>query len=109
MKKSEITNSDRKIIKNLYYNETGVVRYKDSQEIAEIKKGIRHACSLSPCLFNLYVQESVNRVMELVQVGIKIQGKKVNMLWLADDIAVLAKNEKKLTKYSNNHEYYIQR
>ncbi|VVC44826.1 Reverse transcriptase domain [Cinara cedri] len=54
LKKTGITNSDRIIIKSLFENETGVVRYGESQEITEIKKGIRQGCSLSPCLFNLY-------------------------------------------------------
>jgi len=96
LKKSGMANSDRRIIKSLYKNERGVVRYGDSQEIAEIKKGVRQGCSLSPCLFNLYVQEAINRVRELTQVGIKIQGENVDMLRFADDIAVLTENEEDL-------------
>jgi len=93
LRKSGIANSDRRIIKNLYRNETGIVRYGDSQEIAKIRKGARQGCSLSPSLFNLYVQEAINRVRKLIQVEKKIRGENLDMLRFADDIAVLAENE----------------
>lgn len=88
MEKSGIANSGRKIIKSLYKNETGLVRYGDSQEIAEIEKGVRQRYLLSPCLFNLYEQEAINQVRELIEVEIKIQGENVDMLRYADFIAV---------------------
>jgi len=58
---------------------------------------VRQGCSLSPCLFNLYVQEAIdNRVRELIQVGIKIQDGNVDMLRFADDIAVLTESDEDL-------------
>jgi hypothetical protein len=41
LRKSRIANSERRIIKSLYENEIGIVRYVDSKQIAKIRKGVR--------------------------------------------------------------------
>ncbi|VVC46280.1 Reverse transcriptase domain [Cinara cedri] len=84
--------NDGRIIKSLYKQEIGVIRCENSREEAEIRKG----CTLSPSLFNLYVQEAVNKVREEIEVGIRINGERIDMLRFADDIAVITDNEEDL-------------
>lgn len=52
------------------------MRYGDSQEIAEIKKG-RYTHYLNVYSTFMY-KKQFNRVRDLIQVGIKIQGKNVD-------------------------------
>ena len=93
LKKVGISYRDRRIIYSLYKNEKGIIRFGNIQEEAEIKKGVRQGCSLSPYLFNVYVQEAINRIREEIQVGINIHGEKIDMLRYADDIAITTENE----------------
>uniref|UniRef100_A0A8D8XEA4 Craniofacial development protein 2 n=1 Tax=Cacopsylla melanoneura TaxID=428564 RepID=A0A8D8XEA4_9HEMI len=99
LKRIGISFRDRRIIHSLYKNEVGVIRCGDTEEEAVIKKGVRQGCSLSPYLFNLYVQEAINKIREECQVGIDIEAEiteKVDMLRFADDIAIVTDNENDL-------------
>lgn len=40
----------------------GVVQCGNSEEYAKIRKGVRRMCTLSPYIFNLCVQDAINRV-----------------------------------------------
>ena len=44
---------------------------------------------LSPYLFNFYVQKTVDKVREEVQIGIEIHGERTDMLRLADDVLTM--------------------
>jgi len=81
-----VTYNDRRIIKSLYEQEIGVLRCGNSGEEAEITKGVRWGSTLSPSLFNLYVQEAVNKVREEIEVGVRINGERIDMLRFADDM-----------------------
>ena len=60
----------------------------------EIGKGIRQACILSPCLFNLYAEDIMrNAGLEEAQAGIKFAGRNINNLRYADDITLMAESE----------------
>uniref|UniRef100_A0A8D8Z0H2 Craniofacial development protein 2 n=1 Tax=Cacopsylla melanoneura TaxID=428564 RepID=A0A8D8Z0H2_9HEMI len=96
LKKVGISYKDRRIIHSLYKNEVGVVRIGEIQEEANIKKGVRQGCSLSPYLFNLYVQEAINKIREETEVGVKIHGERIDMLRFADDIAITTETEEDL-------------
>ena len=49
-------------------------------------------------MFNLYVQEAIDRVREDTHLGVNINGEKVDMLSFADDIAVTAESNEDLQK-----------
>ncbi|VVC32955.1 Reverse transcriptase domain [Cinara cedri] len=101
LKKTGASYRDRRIIHSLYKNEIGVIKSGASEEEAKIMKGVSQGCSLSPYLFNLYVQEAINKIKEKGGVGINIHGEKIDMLRFADDIAVLAENENDLQNILN--------
>ena len=57
----------------------------------QIGKGVHQDCILSPCLFNLYVENIMrNAGMDEAQAGIKITRRNINNLIYADDTTLLA-------------------
>ena len=57
----------------------------------QIGKGVRQGCILSPCLFNFYAKYIMrNAGLEETQAGIKIAGRNINNLRIADDITLMA-------------------
>ncbi|VVC34843.1 Endonuclease/exonuclease/phosphatase,Reverse transcriptase domain [Cinara cedri] len=78
--------------------ETAVIRFGETEEVARIRKGVRQGCNLSPSIFNAYIQEAIDIIREKIQLGIKINGRKIDMLRFADDIAVIAENEEDLQR-----------
>lgn len=83
---------DRKIIHTLYKEQQAIVKSGDQREYAEIKKGVRQVCGLSPLLFNAYIENALQIFREEVNTGIKIHGRTIDMLRYGDDIAILAEN-----------------
>ena len=57
---------------------------------AKIEKGVRQGCNLSPSLFNVYIEHAMKECKEKCIPGIKVNGKRIQMLRFADDIAILA-------------------
>jgi len=68
MKSINIYTKDRKIIQMLYLNEKAAISDKEckSWEEANIEKGVRQGCNLSPTLFNLYIEEALKELRENV-------------------------------------------
>ena len=61
----------------------------------QIGKGVRQACILSPCLFNLYAEYIMrNTGMEEAEAGIKIAGRNINNLRYADDTTLWQKGKR---------------
>ena len=57
----------------------------------QIAKGVRQACILSLCLFNLYAEYIMrNGGLEETQTGIKIARRNINNLRYADDTTLMA-------------------
>lgn len=83
---------DLRIIQNLYWNQTAVLRINNSlvtQEL-EITNGVRQGCILSPLLFNVYTEMIFQKALDSQQKGIKINGFPINNIRYADDTAILA-------------------
>ena len=65
------------LLRNLYASQEATVRTgHGTTDWFQIEKGVRQACRLSPCLFNLYAEYIVrNAGLEETQAGIKIAGR----------------------------------
>jgi|AKYZ01.1.fsa_nt_gi Reverse transcriptase (RNA-dependent DNA polymerase). len=101
LKKIGISYQDRKIIWQLYEKERAIIRYGKSEDTASIRKGVRQGCNLSPALFNAYIQDGLDSINEESDIGIRVQGERINMLRFADDIAVLTENEQEMNDFLN--------
>ena len=85
-------------MRNLYAGQESTVRTgRGTTDWFHIGKGVRQACILSPCLFNLYAEYIMrNAGLEEKQVGIKIAGRNINNLRYADDSTLMAESEEEL-------------
>lgn len=84
---------------NLYMNQRAVVKIQqDFSGEAEIGRGVRQGCCLSPLLFNLYAERMMVEAMEGIEEGIRIGGKLLKDVRFADDQAMIAGSEVGLQK-----------
>ena len=69
----------------------------EQQDWFQMGKGVRQACILSSCLFNLYAEYVMrNAGLDEAQAGIKIAGRNINNLRYADDTTLIAESEEEL-------------
>jgi hypothetical protein len=61
----------------------------------EVNCGLKQGCVLSPVLFNLYVN-SLSQLLNEFAKGVDIDGTIINNLFYADDLVLIAENEKDL-------------
>lgn len=57
----------------------------------QIRKVVRKGCTVSPLLFNIYVEQEISLCKEEDFRTVKIGGEIISMLRFADDIAVSRK------------------
>ena len=83
------------LLRNLYAGQEATVRTgHGTTDWFQIGKGVRQACILSPCLFNLYEEYIMrNAGLEEAHAGIKIVGRNINNLRYADDTTLMAESE----------------
>ena len=83
------------LLRNLYAGqETTVKTGHRTTDWFQIGKGVRQACILSLCLFNLYAEDIMrNAGLEEAQARIKIAWRNINNLRYADDITLMAETE----------------
>ena len=64
------------LLRNLYAGQEATVRIgHGTTDWFQIRKGVRQACTLSPCLFNLYTEYIMrNAGLDEAQTGIKLSG-----------------------------------
>jgi len=91
-----IKHADRKLLYKLYKDELAVIEIQDNVEEAKINKGVRQGCTLSPIIFNAYIQEAIKKIKEDTNLGIIVNGHKISMLRFADDMALIAETEEDL-------------
>jgi len=87
---------DRRIIYNLYQDQSASIKSTDKTETVIIRKGVRQGYPLSPTLFNIYVEQPIKEIRETFlrnKKDIKVGEKIISFLRFADDIALLANNE----------------
>ena len=82
---------------NLYAGQEAIVQTgHGTTDWFQIGKGIRQACILSPCLFNLYAEYIMrNAGLDEAQGGIRI-ARSINNFRYADDTTLMAESEEEL-------------
>ena len=75
------------LLRNLYAGQEARIRTAHgTTDWFQIGKGVRQGCILSPCLFNLYVEDIMrNAGLHKAQAGLKIAGRNINNLRYAGD------------------------
>ena len=83
------------LLRNLYAGQEATLRTGHGKtDWFQIGKGVRQGCTLSPCLFNFYVEYIMrNFGLEEAQAGIKIAGRNISNLRYADDTTLMAESE----------------
>ena len=86
------------LLRNLYAGQEAIVRTgHGTTDLFQIGKGVCQGCVLSPCLFNLYAEYTMqNAGLDEAQAGIKIVGRNINSLRYADDTILMAESEEEL-------------
>ena len=94
---------DRRLIKNLYTQQSAYVRLGDwKSEACMIGRGVRQGCTLSPLLFNLYDEAMMREATADVDIGVKVGGYLVKSVRFADDKAVMARSVRGLQELMDN-------
>ena len=84
-----------RLIKMLYNKvDNRVIFGPIESDIYQVENGLKQGCVLSPTLFNLVMSDLENKLSD--QDGVSIQGTSIQGLYYADDIVLLAANDKGL-------------
>ena len=86
------------LLRNLYADQEATVRTgHGTTDWFQIGQGVRQGCMLSPCLFNLYVEYTMQKAgLDEAQAGIKIPRRNINNLRYADDTTLTAESKEEL-------------
>ena len=83
-------------IQTLYEGGKACVKVGQSEtEMFDVQKGVRQGCTLSPWLFNVFVDEVVKEVMREFVSGVKLSNRGVEVLMFVDDMAESAEGLEK--------------
>ena len=101
LKEMEIPDHLTCLLRNLYADQEATVRTgHGTTDWFQIGKGVRQACILSPCLFNLYAEYIMrNARLDEAQAGIKIARRNINNLRYADDTTLTVESEEELKNF----------
>lgn len=93
LRRLDIDQKDVRCIENLYWNQSAAVRVDNEITGAQqIFRGVRQGCVLSPLLFNLYSENIFQEALEGQEIGIKVNGIRINNIRYADDTVLIADN-----------------
>ena len=85
-------------LKELYSNMECSVRLNGNMtDWFNVDSGLKEGCILSSIMFNIYVNSLIDDINAL-NIGIDIDNEKLAILLYADDVVLLAENEKDLQK-----------
>jgi hypothetical protein len=84
-----------RLVKMLYNRvDSKVIFGQFESEMFQVQNGVKQGCILSPCLFNLVMEDMENMLKGCE--GVKVASQKVNGLFYADDIVLLGSSEQEL-------------
>ena len=102
LKNRDVDWKDRRLIGNLYLNQSTVVRVNSRRsESCDIGQGVCQGCLLLPTLFSLYAEEMMLDAFYRKELGVKVGGKRITDGRFADDQAMIANTEKELQDILN--------
>eukprot|EP00794_Sanderia_malayensis_P009660 gene9660-biopygen7980 len=85
------------VIESLYNNNSNAVLTSNSElEWFQTTVGVRQGCVLSPCLFNIFLEQIMMEALEDYSGTVKVAGQEINNLRFADDIALVAGSKEEL-------------
>ena len=85
------------LLKNLYAGKEATCFIHETTDWFQIGKWIYQGCILSPCLFNLYAEDTTqNARLDEAHAGIKIAWRNINNLRYTDDTTLIAETEEEL-------------
>lgn len=87
---------DRRIIFQLYKQQKTQIEIKDVKKYALVGKRVRQGCSVSPLLFNIFIESAIKQFKEKTK-GVKVNGRQIHSIRFGDDIALIAENERNLS------------
>ena len=89
------------LLRNLYAGQEATVKTRrGTTDWFQIEKGVHQGCILSPCLFNLYAEYSMqNDRLDESQTRIKIARRNINNLRYGDDTTLMAESEEELKSF----------
>jgi hypothetical protein len=96
MKELNLDLKDRRIIYNLYKNQSADITIDNESASAKIRRSVRQGCSLSPLLFNCYIEKSITEIkdkLNRLEIGSKVGGILIPTIRFAEDIVLLAETE----------------
>ena len=97
MEELSIRPSIIKLIRSLYKDQEAAIKVENElSEWFKIEKGVRQGCLLSPLCFNLYTEYIMRASVDNHTSGTSINGRRINNLRYADDIALIAKSAEEL-------------
>lgn len=86
-----LDDKDLRIIINLYWNQTASMKVEEENiENIKILRGVRQGCILSPLLFNIYSEYIFREALENTEIGIPLNGERLNNIRYADDTVIFA-------------------
>ena len=90
MKNVRILFNEKRMVANLYWNQTAKVRYDNElTDDVTIAKGVKQGFVLLPVLFNLHIEMLITEAL-YEEEGIKMGGESITTIRCADDTAVVA-------------------
>ena len=110
MKEKKVDEGLIRRIREIYKETVNTVRVqqKETQEFWT-KKGVRQGCPLSPTLFAIYLADIDDYLEKRQDGGIVLGKRKIWTLSYADDVVLLAKDEREMNEMIRNLENYVQR
>ena len=89
-----------RLLRNLYEGKEATELDMEQQTDSKLGKVLRQGYILSPCLFNIYAEYTIQYVgLDESQAGIKIAGKNINNLRYADDTILMVESKEELKSF----------